>query len=236
MLDIKDIFDKLHIDYSSHKEDKLMGYMDDILELNNHINLTAITDRNDFVQKHYVDSLLCSGLEEFKGAATVIDVGTGGGFPGVPLAIAFPEKEFVLIDSLNKRIRIINELCEKLKISNVKAIHGRAEELGRRKDMRESFDLCLSRAVANMSTLSEYCLPFVRKGGAFIAYKGPGCEQEIREAEKAIEIMGGKLLREESPKIPDIPFDHRLIVIKKHKNTMSKFPRKAGIPSKEPIK
>lgn len=235
MNNFREIFRKLDIAFSPDKEDKLTGYMDEILELNQHINLTAITDRDEFIRKHYIDSLLCVGYDEFRNAKTIIDVGTGGGFPGVPLAVAFPEKKFVLIDSLNKRIKIINELCEKLGIRNVTAVHGRAEELARRKDMRDSFDLCVSRAVANMSTLSEYCLPFVKKGGSFIAYKGPECADEVRAASRAIKLLGGKLTHEESPIFEGSNFEHKLIFIKKEKNTESKYPRKAGTPSKEPI-
>lgn len=231
----REIFKKLDIGFSPDKEDKLNGYMEEILELNQHINLTAITEKEEFIKKHYIDSLLCVGCDEFKQARTIIDVGTGGGFPGVPLAIAFPDKKFVLIDSLNKRVKIINDLCAKLGISNVQAVHGRAEELARKKDMRESFDLCVSRAVANMSTLSEYCLPFVRKGGTFIAYKGPDCKDELSAAAKAIKVLGGKLTREYSPVFEGLPFDHKLIFIKKENNTGSKYPRKAGTPSKEPI-
>lgn len=232
---LKEIFEKLDISYTDAKEQQLIGYMEAILERNQYINLTAITDRDEFIQKHYVDSLLCTGSEEFCRAKTVIDVGTGGGFPGVPLAVCYPEKQFVLIDSLNKRIKIINELCEKLGISNVHAIHGRAEELARRKDMREIFDLCVSRAVANMSVLCEYCLPFVKVGGAFIAYKGSDCEEELDAAGRAIAVLGGKLVRQENPETPDLPFDHKLIFISKMRPTSSKYPRKPGTPSKEPI-
>lgn len=235
MNNFREIFRKLDIAFSPDKEDKLTGYMDEILELNQHINLTAITDRDEFIRKHYIDSLLCVNYDEFKNAKNIIDVGTGGGFPGVPLAIAFPEKNFVLIDSLNKRIKIINELCEKLGITNVRAVHGRAEELARKKEMRDSFDLCVSRAVANMSTLTEYCLPFVKKGGSFIAYKGPECGPEIAAASRAIKVLGGRLTHEESPVFEGSDFEHKLIFIKKEKNTESKYPRKAGTPSKEPI-
>ena len=229
------LFNELNIELTENKKDKLEGYMTDIIELNQHINLTAITDREEFIQKHYIDSLLCVTSDEFIKAGDIIDVGTGGGFPGVPLAIAFPEKSFILIDSLNKRIKVINDLCQKWNIDNVKAVHGRAEDLARRKDMREVFDLCVSRAVANMSTLCEYCLPFVRKGGTFIAYKGPDCDEEIRAAKNAIGALGGNLIKIESPLSGSLPFDHKLVFIKKEKNTGSKFPRKAGTPSKEPI-
>ena len=210
--------------------------MESVLEKNKHINLTAITDRDEFIRKHYVDSLLCASSAEFRNANSVIDVGTGGGFPGIPLAIAFPEKEFVLIDSLNKRIRIINELCENYGIDNVTALHGRAEELGRNSNFRESFDICVSRAVANMSTLSEYCLPFVKIGGTFIAYKGPECSEELNNASNAIRMLGGEVMRIENPQFDELPFEHTLIYINKAESTRSKYPRKAGTPSKEPIK
>ena len=235
MNNFREIFRKLDISFSPDKEDKLVGYMEEILERNQFINLTAITERDEFIKKHYIDSLLCVGYKEFQEAKTIIDVGTGGGFPGIPLAIAFPEKKFILIDSLNKRIKIINELCEKLGIDNVKAVHGRAEELARKKDMRDTFDLCVSRAVANMSTLCEYCLPFVKKGGAFIAYKGPDCGEEVKAATKAIKVLGGVLDREEKPQFDELPFEHKLLFIHKKENTGSKYPRKAGTPSKEPI-
>lgn len=210
--------------------------MEEILERNQFINLTAITERDEFIKKHYIDSLLCADSPEFLNAENIIDVGTGGGFPGIPLAIAFPEKKFVLMDSLNKRIKIIKELAETLGITNVEPIHGRAEEIARRKDMRESFDVCVSRAVANMSTLSEYCLPFVKVGGTFIAYKGPEAGAEIEAAGKAIDVLGGKVIREVLAEIPESDLQHRLIYVNKIKNTVSKYPRKAGTPSKEPIK
>ncbi len=236
MTDMKEVFSIPGVEHSDRKQEQLTGYMEEILRLNESVNLTAITDRREFIQKHYADSLLCAELDEFRSAGTVIDVGTGGGFPGVPLAIAFPEKRFTLIDSLNKRIKIVNELCEKLGIANVTAIHGRAEELARKKELRETFDLCVSRAVANMSTLAEYCLPFVKTGGSFIAYKGPDCDDEVRQAQRAIELLGGRLTGDVRPGGEDMPFDHRLIIIQKEKNTPSKFPRKAGRPTKEPLR
>ena len=236
MKNVESICSRLHINYDDGKSRKFEGYMESVLEKNKHINLTAITDRDEFIRKHYVDSLLCASSAEFRNANSVIDVGTGGGFPGIPLAIAFPEKEFVLIDSLNKRIRIINELCESYGIDNVTALHGRAEELGRNSNFRESFDICVSRAVANMSTLSEYCLPFVKIGGTFIAYKGPECSEELNNASNAIRMLGGKVKRIENPQFDELPFEHTLIYINKAESTRSKYPRKAGTPSKEPIK
>lgn len=236
MKNVESICSRLHINYDDGKSRKFEGYMESVLEKNKHINLTAITDRDEFIRKHYVDSLLCASSAEFRNANSVIDVGTGGGFPGIPLAIAFPEKEFVLIDSLNKRIRIINELCENYGIDNVTALHGRAEELGRNSNFRESFDICVSRAVANMSTLSEYCLPFVKIGGTFIAYKGPECSEELNNASNAIRMLGGEVMRIENPQFDELQFEHTLIYINKAESTRSKYPRKAGTPSKEPIK
>ena len=236
MEELMKVFDIPGVDSSDEKLRQLSGYMEGILDFNESINLTAITDRKEFIAKHYIDSLMCAAMDEINDADTVIDVGTGGGFPGVPLAIAFPEKKFTLIDSLNKRIKIVNQLCDELEIKNVRAIHGRAEELARKKDMREQFDICVSRAVANMATLSEYCLPFVKVGGSFIAYKGPDCESEVKEASNAIEKLGGCLLRIESPEADGVAFDHRLIVVKKIAATAVKFPRKPGTTSKEPMK
>lgn len=236
MEELMKVFDIPGVDSSDEKLRQLSGYMEGILDFNESINLTAITDRKEFIAKHYIDSLMCAAMDEINDADTVIDVGTGGGFPGVPLAIAFPEKKFTLIDSLNKRIKIVNQLCDELEIKNVRAIHGRAEELARKKDMREQFDICVSRAVANMATLSEYCLPFVKVGGSFIAYKGPDCESEVKEASNAIEKLGGCLLRIERPEADGVAFGHRLIVVKKIAATAAKFPRKPGTPSKEPMK
>lgn len=233
---LKNVFEKFNMEWNEEKEDKYSLYMEAVLEKNRHINLTAITDRDEFIRKHYIDSLLCCGSAEFLKAESIIDVGTGGGFPGVPLAIAFPEKNFLLMDSLNKRLKVIDELTANIGIDNVNTLHGRAEEMARKNELRESFDLCVSRAVANMSTLSEYCLPFVKVGGMFIAYKGPDCDNEIKQAHRAIEIMGGEILRKEALNMDGYDLDHTLVFVSKVKNTASKYPRKAGIPSKEPVK
>lgn len=232
---LKYFFEKMNIAWNNDKAAKYEKYMYNILELNKSINLTTITDRDEFILKHYVDSITCANSDEFLEANSIIDVGTGGGFPGVPLAIAFPEKKFTLIDSLNKRVKIINDLCSKLGIKNVKAIHGRAEELGRQNNLRESFDLCISRAVANMSTLSEYCLPFVKIGGTFIAYKGPNCREEIENAELAMEKLGGEVYGVFYNELEGFEFDHVLVYIDKINSTPKKFPRKAGTPAKEPL-
>ena len=220
----------LNITEAERKAELMMQYMDLVLERNQHVNLTAITERDAFIEKHYVDSLAAAGTPEFREAETVLDLGTGGGFPGIPLAIAFPEKQFTLLDSLNKRIRIIREFCEELGIENVTAIHGRAEDLGRQTDLRAQFDVCVSRAVADLRVLAEYCLPFVKTGGSFIAYKGADCEEEVGNAEHAIKVLGGEIQR-----IEPAGGGHQLVIISKDRETPKAYPRRAGTPGKKPL-
>ncbi len=239
---LKCAFSELGLTYDENKDEQYTAYMSGILEWNERVNLTSIKDRDEFIEKHYIDSLLCAASPEFKRAERIIDVGTGGGFPGIPLAIAFPQKRFVLADSLNKRIKIIRQLCDEIGIKNVETVHGRAEELGRDAGLREDFDICISRAVANMSTLCEYCLPFVKVGGTFIAYKGPDCSEELTAAQRAIETLGGKLDRRETfcslgmSETARSGLEHQLIFISKVASTDKKFPRRAGTPAREPIK
>ena len=236
MDELKKVLEENGIAVSDETLEKFNSYMEEILAWNEKVNLTAITDKKEFVQKHFTDSVLCAGRKEMQDAKTVIDVGTGAGFPGVPLAIVFPEKHFVLMDSLNKRLKIIDEICAKLKITNVEVKHARAEELGQSKDYRECFDLCVSRAVANLATLSEYCLPLVREGGYFFAYKGPEAENEVKAAGRAPAILGAELKEVFRPETEHFKFDHNILIYKKVKPTPKKYPRKAGTPAKEPLK
>ena len=216
---------------------KLTEYMDGILEWNDKVNLTSITEKDEFIEKHYVDSILCAAAPEFREAECIADIGTGGGFPGVPLAVLFPEKEFVLIDSLAKRLKIIDELCASSGITNVTTVHGRAEDLaGKKGACREKFDCVLSRAVANTASLAELCIPFLRVGGTFIAYKGSEYEKELAEGKAAIEAMGGELIRADRASDPEGSFDHTLIYIRKKTKTPDRYPRKAGDPVRKPIR
>ncbi|MEG0156143.1 MAG: 16S rRNA (guanine(527)-N(7))-methyltransferase RsmG [Anaerovoracaceae bacterium] len=237
---LKNLLIHLEVEDNSKKLEQFHAYRDEILAWNEKVNLTAITDLEEFEKKHFIDSILPVESLEFQHSDRIIDIGTGAGFPGVPLAILYPKKEFLLVDSLNKRLKIIDEITDKLGIYNVKTIHGRAEELARRKEFRESFDLCVSRAVANLATLSEYCLPFVRPGGTFIAYKGNSVGEEVEAAKRAISLLGGKLDRIEEiskkGKKWEMDFDHTLLFIKKDKKTSKTYPRKAGVPAKTPIK
>lgn len=230
---LNNAFDSLNIQWTEEQDDKLIEYMDGVLSWNEKVNLTAITNREEFVVKHLIDSILCCNFPEFIQAKTIIDVGTGAGFPGVPLAVISPEKKFLLADSLNKRIKIISELTEKLSIFNVEAVHGRAEEMARNDRYREMFDLSVARAVANLSVLCEYCLPFIKTGGYLLAYKGPDAEEEAAGAKKAIEVLGGRLDRIEPVNLQG--FNHNIIVIEKIKSTPKKYPRNAGTPTKEPL-
>ena len=231
MNDLKVFLEKLKISGIDEKATILTRYMEGVLTWNQKVNLTAITDRDEFVQKHLIDSLLCAETLAFTESSSICDVGTGGGFPGVPLAVCYPDKNFVLMDSLGKRVRIVQQLCDDLGIENVTAVHGRAEDLARQEAYRDQFDLCVSRAVASMRVLCEYCMPFVRAGGSFIAYKGSDCESEIDDAQKAIRLLGG-----DPPQIIPLPhLGHSLVVIRKKEPTPAAYPRKAGTPAKKPL-
>lgn len=230
---LTDAFEKLNIPFDNEMIEKYRIYMEGIIAWNEKINLTAITDHDDFITKHFVDSVLCYHFDEYINAESVIDVGTGAGFPGIPLAILSEDKQFVLADSLNKRLRVINDVAEQAGIDNIETVHGRAEELAKNGKYRQQFDVCVSRAVANLAVLAEYCLPFIRKGGYLLAYKGPDAENEVKAAEKAIKVLGGKLRRIESVSLDG--YHHNIAVIEKIKDTPAKYPRKAGTPAKEPI-
>ncbi len=235
---MKELIQKLFTEAGQPLEDeqaqKLAVYMEGILEYNEHVNLTSITDPEEFVRKHYLDSASIAVLPEFRDAGSIIDVGTGGGFPGVPLAVLYPEKQFTVEDSLQKRIRVIEDLTARAGINNVAAVHARAEDLGKDPDYREQFDLCISRAVSRMSVLAEYCLPFVRVGGWFISYKGSDLEKELREGQKAIRVLGGETDRTEPAEVDGM--HHQFVVVNKVKHTPKKYPRKPGTPGKTPIR
>ena len=235
MIDLKEAIMEMGLECSDRQAGQFEGYMRGVLEWNEKVNLTRITEPEEFVVKHFLDSLVCCNRREFRQAESIIDVGTGAGFPGVPLAILAPEKKFVLMDSLAKRLKIIDELCDKAGISNVETVHARAEEFARNKKHREKYDLCVSRAVANMAVLSEYCLPFIKVGGGFMAYKGPEAAAEAAEAEKAIKLLGGSLQEIFDASLEKYSISHKIVLIKKVKNTVSKYPRKAGTPTKEPL-
>lgn len=217
---------------------QLFAYMEAVLETNKSMNLTAITAPDEFIIKHFIDSLSICESSAFKNSNSIVDVGTGAGFPGLPLAIVYPEKNFVLMDSLNKRIQFLEKTVDSLGIRNVKCVHSRAEEMGHSAQYRETFDLCVSRAVARLSVLSEYCLPLVKPGGYFVPYKTSN--EDISAGENAVKVLGGKI--EEIKDFPEmsgdlqfIKLDHRLIFIKKIKNTPKQYPRKAGTPGKSPL-
>ena len=214
---------------------KLEKYMEGILSWNEKVNLTNITDPAEFRIKHNADSLMCVDFPEFQSAKNIIDVGTGGGFPGIPLAVYAPDKHLTLLDSLNKRLRIIDELAGGLDITNITLVHGRAEDVARNREHREKYDLCVSRAVSNLATLSEYCLPFIKVGGYLLAYKGPGADQEVKDAEKALKTLGGSLVDIRETTMEEYGLDHRILVIEKVRNTPKAYPRKAGTPLKEPL-
>lgn len=220
------------IECTEEQLQKLTLYMGGILEWNEKVNLTAITEPEEFVERHYVDSLQVLNIGEFQEAAKILDLGTGGGFPGVPLAIICQEKDFTLVDSLAKRLKIIDELTEKLEIENTETVHGRFEDLARDDDHREKYDMVVSRAVAEMAVLAEYALPFIKVGGVLIAYKTAGekLDVEIDAAKKAIKTLGGQLSR-----IKNVRGDHALVIISKVKATPTKYPRKAGTPKKDPL-
>ncbi len=218
------------------KAEKMIHYMDQILQMNEHINLTAVRDPEEFIVKHLLDSLSCMDSPEWMEAKTVADVGTGAGFPGVPLAIMDSAKNYSLIDSLQKRLRVIDNISSDLEINNVKTFHLRAEEAGQSKQHREKYDLCVSRAVASMNVLVEWCLPLVKKGGTFIAYKGGKVEEELKDSENAIRLLGGKVERVETVNLEDESAEnHALVYIRKVKNTPARFPRKSGTARKEPL-
>ena len=224
----------LGMELSEEQIRQFEGYRAGVLEWNEKVNLTAITDPEEFEMKHFADSVMSAGNDIMKNAKKIIDVGTGGGFPGIPLAILFPDKQFTLMDSLGKRIKIIDQLAKEIGINNVELVHARAEDLAKKKEYREQYDVCVSRAVANLATLSEYCIPFVKIGGYFAPYKTAAAEEEIAEGKKALFILGGHL--ESVSEFSDAELDHTILWIKKVKMTPVKYPRKAGTPSKEPLK
>ena len=200
--------------YGESTANKLLSYLDMVLERNEHINLTAVRDRDEAIVKHVLDSLAISDLPEYKSAKTIIDVGTGAGFPGALLAIVSPEKDFTLLDSTLKRLRVIDEFADALGISNLKTVHARAEEINRKPEYSGAFDLCVSRAVADLDTLSKWCLPFVRKGGNFIAYKGENYAEELERAGKTLRKLGSKVDHIEAyPGEPEEISGHVLLVI-----------------------
>ena len=232
--EMKDKMKRIDIDITDKQVEKFFSYMNLLIEWNQKINLTTIIEPKEIIIKHFVD---CGTILKYlKDGENIIDIGTGAGFPGIPVKILNENLNVTLVDSLNKRINFLGEVCNALNLENVQLIHSRAEDLAKNNDYREKFDKSVSRAVANLSTLSEYDLPFIKKGGQMIAMKGFEIDEELNNAEKAINILGGKIKEVNKFTLIDTDNKRSIVVIDKVKPTPKQFPRKAGKPLKEPIK
>lgn len=224
---------KINVELNEEQINKFYKYMNLLLEWNEKINLTAITDKEEIILKHFIDSLT---INKFIGQSTsIVDVGTGAGFPGIPIKILRDDVDMVLLDSLNKRIKFLDMVIEELKLNNIETVHSRAEDFAHKKEYREKFDIVTSRAVANLTTLSEYMIPLAKINGKCIAMKGPDAEEELITSKKAIEVLGGKYNKSDVFNLPNSDIKRNNIIIDKIKETPKRYPRKAGIPSKEPI-
>ena len=210
-------------------------YYELLIEWNEKINLTAITDFEEVIKKHFLDSLSIGRILKQNSSVSILDIGTGAGFPGIPIKIAFPDTSITLMDSLNKRINFLNEVINALDLKKIEAVHGRAEDFAKKGMLRETFDICVSRAVANLSSLSEFCLPYVKVGGSFISYKSEKAMEEIESSKNAVSILGGGNISYDTFILKGTDFNRTLIKIEKIKETPSKYPRKAGTPVKQPL-
>ena len=230
---IRESLKELNIELSEKQLNQFYNYMNILIEWNKVMNLTNITETEEIIQKHFVDSLTI--LKSIKENDSIIDVGTGAGFPGIPIKIAFPETRITLLDSLNKRIKFLEEVINKLELKNIETIHGRAEEVAHNKKYREKYDIAIARAVAPLNVLSEYLLPFVKIGGYAICMKGVKGKEEAEEGKNAIKILGGKITNSREFNLPNTEMARIIIEIEKIKNTEKKYPRKAGTPTKMPL-
>ena len=227
---------QLNIELSDEQIRQFICYYEMMTEKNKVMNLTAITEWKEVLTRHFLDSLLVCRVVDLSGKSlTVLDLGTGAGFPGIPLKIAFPQLRVTLADSLNKRIIFLNEVIEALQLKEISAVHARAEELGHRKEYREKYDLVVSRAVANLSSLSEYCIPCVRTGGRFISYKSTNIDTEYQDSKRAFLILGGRSEGVKTLPLPETDLERSFVIVDKVKATPLKYPRKAGTPSREPL-
>lgn len=232
---IKNKLENLNLQPTQEQLSKLYSFYELLIEKNKVMNLTGITEYEEVIDKHFVDSVSIIKAVDLNKKIRIIDLGTGAGFPGIPLKIMFPNIEIVLVDSLNKRIKFLEEVVEQLQLTDISCIHSRAEDLAQNKEYREQFDLCVSRAVANLSTLCEYCIPFVKVGGNFVSYKSGVIQEELEQAKYAISTLGGELSEVINFTLPETDIERSFIKIKKNKNTQKKYPRKAGLPGKEPL-
>lgn len=223
------------LELTEQQYEQFIKYMRLLQEWNEKINLTAITEDEEVVKKHFIDCIKAFRSDAIKNAKTIIDVGTGAGFPGLPIAIMNPEVKVTLLDSLNKRINFLNLVARELGLKNVTTIHSRAEDGARKPELREKFDVATSRAVANMAVLSEFCMPYVKKGGHFVALKGPSIDEELQNGNNAIKILGGELKEIIEISIEDTDLKHNIVEVSKIKSCPKTYPRKAGTVNKKPL-
>lgn len=227
--------EKIGVEIGQKETGLFLKYLELLLEWNKNINLTAITDPEEILIKHFVDSIALIPFLNKNNKYKVLDVGTGAGFPGIPLKIVMPDINVVLLDSLNKRVSFLDVVIKELGLTGITTVHGRAEDFGKQAGYRDSFDIVTSRAVAKLSVLAELCIPFLKKGGLFASYKGAKAPEEIDEAKNALKVLGADVIKKEKISLPDLDDMRYIVFIEKKNSTPEKYPRKAGVPEKKPL-